>query len=621
MLQNIRDNIQGTIAKIIVALIAIPFALFGVEAFFTGGEPAVAKVDGEEITERELARSIEMERRRIINQAEGVVDSSIIDEETLRGPALEGLVGRKVLQVAARDAGIKIGDEFINSVIVEDPTFQENGVFSQARFQGLLAASGLGVDNYRSMLREDLQIQQLLSGVADSEFVLPQELGDLSRLTQQSLRLRYMTINVVEDLESIEVSDDEIQTYFEDNVDDFMTEETVSVDYLELRIEMLFEPVAEEDLRVAYQQRLDAMPPAISRRAAHIMLESLDDDEALSRLQALRAELDNGADFAELARQNSEDTGSAEEGGDLGFSAGDAFPEEFEAALATLAPGEVSEPVQTDSGWHLIKLLDVRELDRPSFESLRAEIEEQLQREAAEPLFVERAEELADLTFNSDGLSDAADALDLIVQQSDTFSRSGGEGLFANQSVIKAAFGNDVLTRDMNSELIEIEPEHVVVIHKNQYQAARQKDLAEVADQIRVVLREAKAREQVLQQAEEMLAAIGDGATIEELANNNKLEWQLIDGHRRGGDGIAEELSEAAFALQRSGNEVDSSLVSLANGDAVVFQVSEFKDGPVETLDGQQLSTISRLIIQGRGREVAAEYQQELRDRAGVELL
>jgi len=435
------------------------------------------------------------------------------------------------------------------------------------------------------------------------------------------LKLRYLTIPIASLSADVELSDAEIEDYYAEHAAEFMTEEQASMNYLELSIDMLAPDISEDQLQAEYQRRIDAMPPAIERHAAHIMLSSLDDDEAQTKLADLKRELEAGADFADLAEAHSEDPGSAQEGGDLGFTTGDAFPEEFEEALAALETGAVSDPVQTESGWHLIKLLDVREMARPGFEELRLEIETALQREAAEPLFVEQSEKLADLTFNSENLQEAADALGLVVQTTDLFGRDGGQGVFTETPVIRAAFSEDVLERDMNSEMIELGGEHVVVIHKSEHRPARQRDLAEVRPLIESMLKEVGIRALAEERAAALLSAAEAGESIESLANDNGYDWQLINAHRRGADGIAVELSDAAFGLKRSGAQVDTGSVSLANGDAVVFQVSEFRQGPTSSMPDQQRTALARIIEQGRGRAMAIEYQGLLRERADVKLL
>jgi len=621
MLQKIRNNIQGTIAKIIVAFIAIPFAVFGIDAFFTGGVPEVAKVNGEAITERELEQGIELERRRLLSQMQDNVDASLLDEQRLRGPVLDSLIERNLLRQLAEQAGFRVGDAMINQVIVDDETFHDNGVFSQGRFQGILASNGMSPALFKQLLAEEIVITQLMSGVAASEFVTDSELRDIARITQQALDVRYLTLPVAGYSGDTEVPESRIAEYYETNKSDFQTLEVVRLEYLELRLADLFEPVAEEDLRAEYDRRMKDFAAQTERLAAHIMLSSLGDDEAKQRLNELRERAVAGEDFAKLAMEHSEDSGSAANGGELGFSAGDAFPQEFEQALQLLQPGEVSQPVQTDSGWHLVKLIEVRAQDAPGFEEMRGEIETALQRRDAEPKFVERSEQLADLSFNSDGLAEAAKALELEIKVSPAVGRRGVEGLFADARVIAAAFSKDVLEDKQNSELIELDAEHALVLRLQEHKPSRQLELAEVEEQIRTLLVESMVREKLKADGEQILAAMKAGQSVEDIAVAAGHEWQVVLKHRRGAPELAAEISDAVFTTAREADGRARASIVLAGGDVVVFETANFEQGRLEDLSSDQQASLRALLQRGRGREVAGHYQERLRQSATIELL
>jgi peptidyl-prolyl cis-trans isomerase D len=333
MLQNIRDKIEGPLAKIILALIVIPFAAFGIDAFFTGGVPEVARVNGEAVTEPELAQTIELERRRLLAQMQDNVDASLLDEARLRGPVLESLIDRKLLRQVAERSGFRVGEAMLNQLIVDNESFHENGVFSQARFQGILASNGMSPAQFKDLMREEMMISQVTNGLEVSEFATDVEMGNVARLTQQSLDVKYFSVPVAGAEAGVEVPDDRIAAYYEENKSEFRTEETLQVEYVELKLADLFQPVAEEEVRAEYERRRESFEGAEERHAAHIMVASLSDAEAQAKLAALRERAVAGEDFATLARDNSEDAGSAAAGGDLGFSRGDAFPAEFETAL------------------------------------------------------------------------------------------------------------------------------------------------------------------------------------------------------------------------------------------------------------------------------------------------
>ena len=621
MLQNIRNKIEGTVAKVIIALIVIPFAAFGIDAFFTGGVPEVARVNGEAVTEPELAQNIDLERRRLLAQMQDNVDASLLDEARLKGPVLESLIDRKLLRQVAERSGFRIGDAMLNQLIVDNESFHENGVFSQARFQGILASNGMSPAQFKDLMREEMLISQVTNGLEVSEFVTDAEMGDVARLTQQTLDVRYFSVPVKGAETDVEVPDDRVAAYYEENKSEFRTEETLQVEYLELKLADLFQPVAEEEVRAEYERRRESFEGAEERRAAHIMLSSLPDAQAQARLAALRERAVAGEDFAALARDNSEDAGSASSGGDLGFSRGDAFPAEFETALKSLKPGEVSAPVKTESGWHLVKLLELRAQTAPSFAEMRASIETELQRRAAEPLFVERSDRLADLTFNSDDLAEASRELGLERKLSPEFGRRGGEGMFADARVIAAAFGEDVLANGQNSERIELDDEHVVVLRLKEHKPSRQQELAEVEGRIRDLLVESMVREKVRARAEQLLARLDEGESIEEIAKAGGYEAKVVKGHGRDAPGIPAELSEALFKTPRAADGSGRGTVVAGSGDALVYQFDHFREGALENLPAEQRGMLGKLLQRSRAREVQAHYQQRLRESSSVELL
>lgn len=619
MLQKIRDRTQGAIAKTIVGVIAVTFAVFGIDAFFTGGVPEAATVNGEVITEPELAQSVELERRRLLGEMQDGVDTSQLDEARLRAPVLESLIQRRLMLQTAERSGLDVGEAMLNRVIVEDENFQENGTFSQNRFRGLLASNGMSPAQFKQLLRQDILISQLMSGIDASEFVTEIELANAVRLTQQSLDARWLVVPVAVADDSIVVADADVAAYYERNRAQFRTEETVHVDYLELRLSDLFQPVPEDELRMEYERRVAAFEGGEERHAAHIMLAD-PGDAAREKLAALRARVLEGEDFAALARENSEDPGSAAQGGDLGFSRGDTFPAEFEAALKSLAPGEVSEPVKTASGWHLIKLLELRHQDPPTYAEMRPAIERDLQKAAAEPLFVERAEKLADLTFNSDDLAEASRELGLEIHTSPALSSRGGAGIFSNARVIAAAFGDEVLREKQNSERIDIGDDHAIVLRLKSHEPVRDQTLAEVASEIRSRLREEVVRTQAQARAQTLLAALASGQGIEELARTNGLEWRAAPGYTRAAPQVPSELGSALFDTPRDDTGSGRGEVLTSTGQVLVFSFDNFREGELARLPAEQRSLLRRLLRQAQGIAMTGQYQQSLRASASVEL-
>ncbi|MBB3046523.1 peptidyl-prolyl cis-trans isomerase D [Litorivivens lipolytica] len=601
MLQNIRDNIQGVAAKIIIGLMIVPFALYGIDFLFSGSsDTPVAVVNGEKVSQFELDQALAMQKRQLLAMMGNNIDPGLLDDAVLRRPALDSLIRQKVLLQAADEAGIAVPDSVLNQAIMQMPQFQEGGRFSSERFRQILAAQGFTPQLFRSLLRTDLLIDQLNQGVAGSTFITDVQESAAIRLGDQKRSFHYLTLDTQKFAEQISPSDEAIEAYYRENESRFKSPESVRVAYLELKIEDFYEPVAEEDIRAAYQQELEAANERTERRAAHILVEGAGDD-AKAKLAEAQERIRSGESFADVAKDISDDFGSAEQGGDLGFSAGDTFPEAFESALSELEVGEVSEPVETDAGLHLVKLLEVRVPDVASLESRRADIERQLQVRAAKPRLISEVEALRDLVFNADGLDEPAKTLDLEVKQSDWLTPDQNKGLLEHPAVKAAAFNVDLREQGYNSEVIEVSPSNFVVLHPLDYKAPEVRPLEEVRDTIVASLKQQGGRELAEAAADELMASLSNGDSAESLAKKTEgVEWQVAVRASRQDSSIGEAIRRKVFQMARpeegaSGNVAET---SDASGNLVVIQLTNVYDGE------------RSLVAENRRRELLAGAQR-----------
>jgi len=586
MLQNIRNNIQGFAAKIIIGLMIVPFALYGIDFLFSGtSETPVAIVNGEKVSEFELNQALALQKRQLLSMMGNNIDPGLLDDAVLRKPALDSLVKQKVLLQAADKAGVAVPDAVLNSNIVQMPQFQEEGRFSPDRFRQILSAQGFSTQLFRQLLRSDLLIDQLNSGISNSAFLTDFQRDTAIRLGDQKRSFHYLTFSTDYFAEQAKIEQAEIEQYYEDNASKFRTTESVRFSYLELKESDFFKPVAEADVRAAYQQEIDSLNRQAERHAAHILVEITDErnrEQAMARIEEARSQIDAGEEFSKVAKSFSDDFGSAEQGGDLGYSAGNSFPEAFEAALADLEPGEVSEPVATDAGLHLVKLLDVRKPELPDFESRRATLEKRLQQQAAKPRLIAEVEALRDLVFNADGLAQPAEALKLEVQQSDWVTPLQKEGLMAHSAVRKAAFDAELRKQKYNSEVIEISPEHFVVIHPQDYRAPELKPLSDVSEQIVAELRIKKGRDIARDVAAKAAESLRGGKSAEAIAKGSEgVRWDVAVRASRQDPSVTEKIRREAFMLARpaEGASAILSTTTNENGDYVVVQLTAVNDG------------------------------------------
>src|SRR5690606_6434820 len=332
--------------------------------------------------------------------------------------------------------------------------------FDRDRFQLVLRNIGYTPSTYRNVLAEDVVINQLGRGVLETSFVTPAELETIISLNFQTRDFSYVVLPAEKIRDEVVVNDQEIESYYENNPQEFTIPEQVAVDYIELSVDSLMPEteITEAQVRQQYEQNLASFVATPERQAAHILIESSDEKVVTE----ISEKLANGEDFAELAKTYSDDLGSREQGGDLGFTTGDTFPVEFEEALATLSVDGVSAPVVTDAGTHCIKKLAERRTEVPPFEEQRERIAEPLKRAQAENTFVELLDRLRDLSYNAEDLGDVANELNLPYQNTGLFSRMGGEGVAAESLFVNAAFSTDVLEQGNSSEVLELSPSRVI---------------------------------------------------------------------------------------------------------------------------------------------------------------
>lgn len=555
MLQQIRSNLQGIVARVVIGLITIPFVLWGVDAFFLdSGNPDVAKVNGISISELELNQQVYRQRQQLLARMGEDVDASQIDEAALRGPVLDQLVQQRLLESAAEDNDLLIPDQLIDQLILQQPEFQQEGTFSPQRFDALVRGNGMTPTQYKDAMKKQLLVNQLLSGLAATEFVTEADLELAASISAQKRDISYALMTMEQAEEKVSVSPAEVRQYYDEHPEEFTTEEEVSVQYIHLRLEDFYPELEEREIREVYDASVAESDGGDRRRAAHILIEAGDgqtDAAIRQQLEAIAGRVAAGEAFSDLARELSDDIGSREAGGDLGYSDGTAFPEAFEEALGELEVGEISAPVKTESGWHLVKLLEVEQADVADYASRRDEIRQALQVEKAEPLYAIKLEELKDISFNAADLDSVADQLELQSSTSALFSRSGAnEGIFADSRVVAEAFSDIVLEQGANSEVVELSPSEAVVVRIAERVPEAPIPFSDVEQQLSQRLHREEATAYMVKQAEEMLEAVRSGQELPAVAESRGLDFrEFSDISRENVNQLPMEVAEAAFQL------------------------------------------------------------------------
>jgi peptidyl-prolyl cis-trans isomerase D len=628
MLQVIRDKAQGWIAWAIVILISIPFALWGIQSYLgVGAEPIAATVNGSEITQRTLDSQYQRFRQQVREQLGAAYRPEMFDDTRMRQEVLNRLIKDELVQQTSDKMGLRAGSAMIQSSILSMPNFHKDGRFDQQTYERALRLQGLSGPGFEDRVRQALVAAQLSQAVQAGSFITQKELDESQRLGKQTREFSYFVVPASDfKLTDEQLSDDEIKTYYEANQSAFISSEKVKVEYILLDAETAGSTidVDEELLRGYYDKNQDEFGLPEQRQASHILILAASDtdqaaeDEAKAKIDALAQRLSDGESFEELAKQNSQDPGSAASGGDLGFFAKGVMDPAFEAAVFALQEGEVSEPVRSSFGFHLIKLTGIKDGNVKPFDEARAEVEAAYRKFEGERLYFEMAEQLADLSYEDpDSLEPASTALALSIQQSDWITREQGAGAFANPKVRTAAYSEDVLQEHNNSELIEIDGTSSLVLRVLDHQESSVLPLDEVKDQITETLQQQKAEQQTQAEAEKRLADIAAGTPFADVAGSYAVTGPMTVN--RNDRQIPPGLSSAMFRAEKpTAGGPTPGTAQLAGGDYAVYLLTGVIEGKADDETNQQEQQNLRRML---GRDHYEMVLSDLESRADIEIL
>ncbi|MBZ0331362.1 SurA N-terminal domain-containing protein [Halomonas sp. ANAO-440] len=603
MLQSIRDRSRSWGAKIIIGAVVVTMALFGVESLvglIGGSGDEVAKVNGQSITRQEL----ETEVQRAIRSGQVPPEQ----ERALRGQVLDELIGERLLTAFAEDGGLHLSDEQLDQVIVTLPEFQnQNGRFDADLFRNRLASAGFTPSSFRAALRVDLKRQQVQQGLITSDFSLESERQALAALQRQTRTFRYHTLSAGDLAEPVEVTEQDLVAYYEENADRYRRPEQVRLEYLVLDRQEMAEAVEvdEEEIRRAWEAR----GQDVDRRVSHIMVAfngERDREEAASRLEGIRAELADGEDFAELALRYSDDPTTAEQGGDLGTISRGFFGDAFDEAAFALGPGQVSDIVETDSGLHLLK---VTGLDQAPLEEMREELERELALAQVSDTFNHRVQTLIDESFAADDLASVAEQLELDLQQSDWVARDAGEGVLSEPGVMQEAFSEDVLVEGFNSDVIELDEDRRLVLRVAEHRDATVLPLDEVRDRVTATVERRKQREALLEVARAQVELLREGEALD-------IEWRRVERAARQQDNVPRSVLQAAFRLPHP--EGEETVYGQASDEdrVVLIALDSVEQGEVDT---EVENFVARMAEQLRAQAAIQGLQSHLRETADID--
>jgi peptidyl-prolyl cis-trans isomerase D len=627
MLTTIREKTQGWFAKIVLGLIAVLFGLWGINSYFEGsGKAVVAEVDGEPIEYEVYRQALEQQRQSLQRMLGGAVDARLLDSPDFKRRIVDGLVEQVLLRLEATEQGYTISDAQLGDLIKRIPQFQRDNQFDHALYEQVLRQAGYTPAGFESRMRQDAIAEQMRSGFGQTAIVTNVEVEALARLEAQRRQIDYAVIKPEKFLKQATATPEAIERYYQEHQNEYRVPEQVRVEYVRLSADDLRTQVqpSDEELRKAYADEAQRYVTPEERRASHILIESApqaseeEHKAAQAKLEEVRTKLRGGADFAALARQYSDDKGSAAKGGDLGFARRGAFVKEFEAALFSMKVGEVQGPVKTQYGYHLVKFTAVKPEVRQSFEQVKGQLRESVQRHQIEERFYELGEKFSNLVYEQpDSLEPAAEALGLKIERSDWFSRTGGNGVAAMPKVIEAAFSPEVLNGS-NSSAIEAGTNTWIALRVAEHKEATVKPLAAVRSQVEQAVKRDGARQQAEKLAAQWLDELQQGASLTALAQKQGLPVSSGTSVSRdsgtGADRTDPRLVQAVFKAARpqDGRPVYES-VSLGADGYAVFALKRVEEAATDKIDAATKNRVTQVLQARRGNDYFDAYLDGLR--------
>ena len=612
MLDTLREGIKSVWAKIILGLIIASFIFAGVGSYLaSGGSNAIAIVNGEEISQQLYQQRYQQDRNRIGEQFSQVFNTEA-KQKNFQGLVLDRLIMETLAKQANSQLGIFVGREVIKEQIKNTEFFQINGKFDADTFRNLIGRSGYTPGQYEQLVREDMERRQL-SAIMDTEFALDTEISKQLLLQGQTRSGRYINIDSSLLQASIsfegEAGEKELMEFYEANLDRFSQPETISVEYIELNSESLTVEITAEEMATYYEDHKSEYGSDEERKASHVLIiAASDSDEATlkaaeDKINLIAERIAAGEDFATVAKETSEDLLSAEEGGDLGFFGKDVMDPVFEkAAFELAAVNDVSEVIQSSFGFHIIKLTEIKASEQKPLEAVTTQVESALKANKIEELFIESNDIITEKAFEfTDSLIEVAEASGLEVKVSDAFPRTGGNGIFANAAVLEAAYSDQVMVDEYNSDVIVVTANHSVVLRMKHNQPSRTMAYEEVKLRIEQSLRREQAQLKALDFGEQIVASINNGNTLQQaqelLPETLKAGWIEFEKVGRNDATMTQQLRAALFKMAHPEiNESSSSTVlkgvATYSGYSVIQldQVSVEEAGVASELQKQQIS-------------------------------
>ena len=620
-MEGFRTMMRGWLGKVLMVFLILPFVLVGLEGYFSSGanSETAATVDKQDISRTELEQRVGDQRKALLAKVGDNAD--LIDETVLNDQVLDNLIAQSVLLSQAHKLGVRMTDDQIVELLHKEPSFQKDNKFSDELFQVYLKNSGQDKVTLFKMIRDQSSLSLLAQGVTNTGVAGGSEVDRLMKLQTERRDVQLGSVLAAPYLAQVSVSDTQINTYYNANKAKLNSVEQVNVAYIALDSSALTEQVnvTDADLKAHYQTMVQAASVNEQRHAQHILVaaDKLGDAAAKKKAESLAAQIKAGADFGALAKANSDDQGSAVNNGDLGFAGHGIYVPEFDKALYVLQLNQVSAPVKTEFGYHIIKLLEIKKADVPSFDSVKAQLNVEVHQAKLDAAYGDLTSQINEQAAGSDSLVELAKAHNLSISHSGLIGRVGGIGDFSNKDVLTTAF-NDESTKDRKvSSGITVSPTRTVWIQATQYFPVKPLTVAEATPAIRSTLQMEGALALAKTKADQVAASLNAGKSLAETSATFGVTFQNMGEVNRQSGLPSPVLSQAAFSIQPpSAGRVNATTVKVASGVAVVA-VSRVADDLAAVTPEQRIQ-MQTSLSQLRGQQELDDYVEYLKNQAKI---
>jgi peptidyl-prolyl cis-trans isomerase D len=617
MLLEIREKVQGVFASIILVLICVLFGLWGIQNYLGGGKEApLVTVGDKEFFQREVTQAYQQFAQNLAGMK--------FDEETLKKQALEKLIRDEVLLQYSQNQNLVVTDDTARDFIQSLEYFQKDGKFDKTQYQAMLGSQGMSSDEFVSRIKKALMMEQVQRAVIDSGFVTKSEVDAFFKIQNQKRDVEYISIPL--SAPGSVPSEEEISAYYQQHLNAYQSDEQVSVQYVELSLDALSNDVSatEDQLKDYYEEQKTQFTSPERRKISHILIafgkDNVTEEQALQKALAAKQTLSN-KDFAALATELSDDKLSAKNGGDLGLFNVGVMEKAFEEAASKLKLGEVSEPVKSAFGYHLIKVTELVPGEVKTFETVKPELSKAYKKAQAESRFNELAEKLSQVSYeNPESLDATSNMLGVEIQETAMFTRQAGEGVANDEKLRLAAFSEDVL-KGSNSEPVEVGTDKLVVLRMKSHVPAANKELNDVKKEVIAALQKDKAQQHAIEVANQIKADLSAGKTISEVAQAVHLNVKKVNGLARTTADVDPAVSQAIFrAPKPQANRPSIVIIDEPAGGKILASINAVKDGEMTEADKAKLAVIEKNMATAFGRAQFESVLNQLQVNADIKI-